>query len=328
MGNLSIHLTRLYLGGNQISGTMPVEFGNFINLNVLGMEANLFMGTIPDSIGKLQRLQRGVATEWKQIISFPPTEIQLLENLGGIGHLWEQIIGQNSKHNCLNLSFNNLEGEVPIGVFGNGSEISVVGYKQLCGGISSLDLPRCKTQEPRTHRKSLMLKLTLPLVGALSLLALLTVILVFNCTKESRKKPSIASSFAALYFRTSYEELFKATDGFASENLISMGSFGSVYKGVIHQEETPIAVKVINLQQRGAAKSFMLECEALRKIRHRNLLKSLTSCSIIDFRGYDFKALVFDFTPKGSLEKWLHHQGTQGQPLGCFEFYSKTQRSD
>ncbi|GMP23341.1 hypothetical protein CsSME_00000973 [Camellia sinensis var. sinensis] len=59
MGNLSIHLTRLYLGGNQLSGTMPVEFGNFINLNVLGMEANLFTGTIPDSIGKLQRLQGG-----------------------------------------------------------------------------------------------------------------------------------------------------------------------------------------------------------------------------------------------------------------------------
>ncbi|CAL5363794.1 unnamed protein product [Camellia sinensis] len=72
----------------------------------------------------------------------------------------------------------------------------------------------------------------------------------------------------------------------------------------------------------------MLECEALRKIRHRNLVESLTSCSIIDFRGYDFKALVFEFTPNGSLEKWLHHQRTQGQPLGCFEFYSKTQRSD
>ncbi|KAL7253363.1 hypothetical protein ACSBR1_007818 [Camellia fascicularis] len=102
-----------------------------------------------------------------------------------------------------------------------------------------------------------------------------------------------------------------------------MGSFGSVYKGVIHQEEMPIAMRVINLQQREAAKSFMLECEAVRKIRHQNLLKILTSCSSIDFRGNDFKALVFEFTPNRSLEKWLHHQGTQGQRLGCLSFIQR-----
>ncbi|XP_077239119.1 receptor kinase-like protein Xa21 [Tasmannia lanceolata] len=49
----------------------------------------------------------------------------------------------------------------------------------------------------------------------------------------------------------------------------------------------------------------MDECEALRNIRH-NLIKILTSCSSIDFEGNDFKALVFEFMPNGSLEKWLH----------------------
>lgn len=50
----------------------------------------------------------------------------------------------------------------------------------------------------------------------------------------------------------------------------------------------------------------MAECEALRNIRHRNLVKILTACSSVDFQGNDFKALVYEFMPNGSLESWLH----------------------
>ncbi|KAF5192785.1 Receptor kinase-like protein xa21 [Thalictrum thalictroides] len=56
----------------------------------------------------------------------------------------------------------------------------------------------------------------------------------------------------------------------------------------------------------GASKSFMAECEVLRKVRHRNLLKVLTVCSSVDFEGNDFKALVFEFMQNGSVEDWLH----------------------
>ena len=106
----------------------------------------------------------------------------------------------------------------------------------------------------------------------------------------------------------SYADLLKATDGFSSSNLIGSGSYGSVYKGTLHQNnigETAVAVKVLNLLQEGAVRSFMAECEALRNIRHRNLIKILTCCSSIDFRGNDFKALVFEYMANGSLQNWL-----------------------
>ncbi|XP_073108986.1 probable LRR receptor-like serine/threonine-protein kinase At3g47570 [Elaeis guineensis] len=32
----------------------------------------------------------------------------------------------------------------------------------------------------------------------------------------------------------------------------------------------------------------------------------MTCCSMVDFRGHDFKALVFEFISNGNLEKWLH----------------------
>ena len=35
-------------------------------------------------------------------------------------------------------------------------------------------------------------------------------------------------------------------------------------------------------------------------------MKIITSCLSVDFRGYDFKALVYDLMPNGSLEKWPH----------------------
>ncbi|KAK7833057.1 putative receptor-like protein kinase, partial [Quercus suber] len=42
IGNLSTQITGLYLGGNKISGTIPVALQNLINLIILGMEGNLF----------------------------------------------------------------------------------------------------------------------------------------------------------------------------------------------------------------------------------------------------------------------------------------------
>ncbi|XP_065625275.1 probable LRR receptor-like serine/threonine-protein kinase At3g47570 isoform X2 [Quercus suber] len=85
-----------------------------------------------------------------------------------------------------------------------------------------------------------------------------------------------------------------------------LGSFGSVYKGILDQGRNMVAVKVLNLSRHGASKSFMAECEALRHIRHRNLVKVLTTCSGIDYQGHDFKALVYEFLGNGNLDEWLH----------------------
>ncbi|GKB54832.1 kinase-like domain-containing protein [Tanacetum coccineum] len=81
---------------------------------------------------------------------------------------------------------------------------------------------------------------------------------------------------------------------------------GRVYKGILHSDDDRlVAIKVLHLQNRGAHKSFLAECEAWLNIRHRNLLKIKTSCSSIDFQSNDFKALVYDFMPNRSVHDWL-----------------------
>ncbi|XP_052485951.1 receptor kinase-like protein Xa21 [Gossypium raimondii] len=101
--------------------------------------------------------------------------------------------------------------------------------------------------------------------------------------------------------RISHAELSRAT-GFEDSNMLGSGSFGYVYKGRL-SDGMEVAIKVFNLQTEGAFRSFDIECDAMRNIVHRNIVKVITCCSSVDF-----KALVLDYMSNGNLEKWLHSE--------------------
>ncbi|KAL6001822.1 hypothetical protein ACLOJK_040385 [Asimina triloba] len=63
------------------------------------------------------------------------------------------------------------------------------------------------------------------------------------------------------------------------------------------------------MKQSRASSSFTAECEILRNIRHRNLVKIITSCSSMSPSGAEFKAIVMKFMSNGNLDRLLHHQG-------------------
>jgi serine/threonine protein kinase len=112
--------------------------------------------------------------------------------------------------------------------------------------------------------------------------------------------------------RISYAEIDAATESFSAANLIGSGSSGNVYTGTLNIDDSLyiVAIKVLNLGIRGANRSFLRECEALRKIRHRNLVKVITVCSSFDHNGDEFKALILEFICNGNLEEWLHPNTT------------------
>lgn len=108
------------------------------------------------------------------------------------------------------------------------------------------------------------------------------------------------------YPRISYQDLRLATIDFSLNNLLGKGRYGSVFKGNIESLQKIVAVKDLNVGVHGADKNFLAECEVLRTIRYRNLIKIITACSSTDNKGNDFKALVFEFMTNGSLDNWLH----------------------
>jgi serine/threonine protein kinase len=79
-----------------------------------------------------------------------------------------------------------------------------------------------------------------------------------------------------------------------------------VYQGKLFEDENEVAIKVFKLETRGAQKSFIAECNALRNMRHRNLVPILTVCSSMDSYGNDFKAIIYEFMPQGDLHKLLY----------------------
>ncbi|CAL5409507.1 unnamed protein product [Camellia sinensis] len=199
------------------------------------------------------------------------------------------------------------------GIFQNESAISVVGNNDLCGGIPNLRLPLYPSSKSNKNKLSHKIKVILTSVVVLVLTSILLVCLFIfhHWRRVSRKKAFSVPSLKHHLLRVSYVELLKATDGFSEDKLIGVENYGSIYKGILDQVQTKVAVKVLNLQRRGASKSFMSECKALTNIRHRNLLKILSACSSVDFQGNEFKALVYEFMANGSLEKWLHHDGIE-----------------
>ena len=131
-------------------------------------------------------------------------------------------------------------------------------------------------------------------------------ILFLHWRKISKWNSSSLGSTIDLLPNVSYKMLYQATNGFSPSNLVGTSSFGSVYKGFLHLEERLVVVKVFNLQRKGSSKSFMAECNVIRNIQHRNLVKILTCCSSMDYSRNQFKALVFEFMTNGSLDIWLH----------------------
>lgn len=309
-------LYQLDLSDNSLSGELPGEVGEMTGLYAFDVSNNYLSGTIPSNLGDCERLVYLYMERNLFEGPIPPSFIKLVAlqlldiSRNNISGEIPQFLAKVS-FVYLNLSYNELDGDVPNdGVFKNASAFSVIGNNKLCGGPPDLYLPACFPPFSKKSHKRLVLKIVIP-VACIALVLLLSILAIakFRSTKVPGERISVTvPNTVDWMMKISYGELLRATDGFSSSNLLGAGSFGSVYRGIFGSNESMVAIKVFDLRENGAMRSFVAECDVLRNIRHRNLLKIITICSGIKFNGDDFKALVLEFMPNGSLDDWLHSE--------------------
>lgn len=103
--------------------------------------------------------------------------------------------------------------------------------------------------------------------------------------------------------RFSFKELFKATNGFVDKQLLGVGGFGKVYKGVLPSSKLEVGVKVMSHDSKQGMKEFVAEVVSMGRLRHRNLVQLLGYC-----RRKGELLLVYEYMPNGSLDKYLYDQ--------------------
>ncbi|CAH8383380.1 unnamed protein product [Eruca vesicaria subsp. sativa] len=153
-------------------------------------------------------------------------------------------------------------------------------------------------------------------VGALALIALLVLLIwfcIFRRKNASRTSESGSSDPSSTQGRSvaidlsmrearrfKLEELAQATNSFTNKNLIGIGKFGEVYKGLL-QDGVLVAIK----KRPGLpTQEFVNEVRYLSSINHRNLVTLLGYC-----QENNTQFLVYQYVSNGSVSSHLYGAG-------------------
>ncbi|KAM7462727.1 hypothetical protein LguiA_030848 [Lonicera macranthoides] len=105
----------------------------------------------------------------------------------------------------------------------------------------------------------------------------------------------------------SFAEILSATNNFDDSLVIGQGGFGKVYKGVIDNGASIVAIKRLGSASKQGDSEFRTEIEMLSKFRH---------CHIVSLIGYCYSStemiLVYEHMVNGSLADHLHKIGKYG----------------
>ncbi|KAL5553145.1 hypothetical protein UlMin_040546 [Ulmus minor] len=104
--------------------------------------------------------------------------------------------------------------------------------------------------------------------------------------------------------RYRYSDIKKMTNSFTEK--LGKGGFGDVYKGKL-DDGCLVAVKVLNTTKGSNAEEFINEVATISRTSHVNIVSLVGFC----FESAKKRALIFEFMPNGSLEKFIFDENYQ-----------------
>ncbi|KAM7462711.1 hypothetical protein LguiA_030832 [Lonicera macranthoides] len=106
----------------------------------------------------------------------------------------------------------------------------------------------------------------------------------------------------------SLPEILSATNNFNESLVIGQGGFGKVYKGVIDNAASIVAIKRLSHESKQGDSEFRTEIEMLSKFRHSHIVSLIGYCY-----SSTEKILVYQYMVNGSLADHLYKSGNHGR---------------
>ncbi|KAF8648272.1 hypothetical protein HU200_064848 [Digitaria exilis] len=298
--NLILHapLQVLHLAENMLSGSLPSMIWHMHCLMDLDLRKNNLSGEIPDTIGDFMPINENNTIDLSENNLSGPIPLSLIQ----------------LRPTFLNLSSNQLTGQIPSSFEIKRYERSFLSNPGLCSSDHFVNLPMCIRQpqgpEPEKQHKHLRRLIIIFLVLG-SIIIIITGIFCFSKVNAflTRQKQDNPAPFARWKLTTFHPTNYSVEDilcGLTNNNLVGSGGSGKVYKMCLRNSNCKIAVKKICIGLRKDAmleKQFQAEIETLGYIRHANIVKLLGCIS-----SSESKLLIYEYMDHGSLYDWLHQR--------------------
>ncbi|KAL5702710.1 hypothetical protein ACHQM5_027889 [Ranunculus cassubicifolius] len=127
----------------------------------------------------------------------------------------------------------------------------------------------------------------------------------FLATNQSNVEVFLENCGSLATQRYKYADIKKMTDSFKEK--LGQGGFGSVFKGKLNDGQL-VAVKVLN-DSKSNGEDFINEVATIGRTNHVNVV------NLLGFSSEGTKrALVYEFMPNGSLEKFIYNAKTSNTP--------------
>ncbi|XP_044334891.1 G-type lectin S-receptor-like serine/threonine-protein kinase B120 isoform X3 [Aegilops tauschii subsp. strangulata] len=162
---------------------------------------------------------------------------------------------------------------------------------------------------PAVHKNSNLVKILPPVVACLLLLTCIALVWKSGVRRKKEIKKKLMLRYLSASSElggknsdfpfVSFEDIVAATDNFSDSNMLGMGGFGKVYKGIL-EDDKEVAIKRLGSGSGQGIEEFRNEVTLIAKLQHRNLVR-LLSCCIHD----DEKLLIYEYMPNKSLDSFL-----------------------